>query len=266
MKIYTISLKGLRPQNEDCHNVILNSNGRNKLLNKVDFFSVFDGHGGKEVSNYLSETLNKYFMKRSVTYPLSRKYVKTVYDHVQQKLRNDFKNFSYHTGSTSLVVIFFKKREHKYLNILNTGDCRCVISRDNCALSLTKDHKPHWPEERARIKKLGGEIAYDGYNWRVKDLSVSRAFGDIDSTPYLTHLPDIFQYRLEKTDKFVIIACDGVWDVISNQEAVNFVINNCYKDDLKTRNNSNVNIANELGKHVLNKGSTDNINIIVVFF
>ena len=266
MKVYTISLKGLRDQNEDKHNVILNSNKSNTEMNNVDFFSVFDGHGGKQVSKYLAKTLNQYFMKKTIKYPISKKYVKTVYDHVQKTLRTNYKNFSYHSGSTGLVVIHFTKKNQSYLNIFNTGDCRCVLARDNCALPLTKDHKPHWPEERTRIQGLGGTIKFDGSDWRIKDLSVSRAFGDVDATPYVTHVPDIFQYRLDKTDKFIIIACDGLWDVVANYEAVNFIINKFYHNDLKTRINTNANIAAELAKYALEKGSTDNITVIVVFF
>ena len=92
------------------------------------------------------------------------------------------------------------------------------------SLPLSKDHKPHLFEEKTRIENLGGEIYHDGYDWRVGDLSVSRAFGDMDAAPYVTHKPQIFKYNLKKTDKFLICACDGLWDVIDDQEAVNLVL------------------------------------------
>src|SRR5436305_1930508 len=74
-----------------------------------------------------------------------------------------------------------------YINVINTGDSRCIICRDNLGIPLSKDHKPNWPEERYRIQQLGGKIYYDGDDYRIKDLSVSRAFGDIDAEPYVTY-------------------------------------------------------------------------------
>ena len=122
------------------------------------------------------------------------------------------------------------------------------------------------PEERHRISKLGGKPYFDGEDWRISDLSVSRAFGDIDAGPCVTHTPDIFQYRLEKSDKFLVLACDGLWDVLNNNDAVNFILNNCYDNTLTKRINKKQDIAQQLAEHALRKGSTDNITIVIVFF
>jgi len=266
MKVYIISLKGLRNQNEDKHNIILNSNGNDKKSKNINYFAIYDGHGGKQVSKYLAENLPLYFFRKKTRYPLAKKFVKTVYDHIQDVLRNNYKNFSYRAGSTCLVVIHFQKNKQSFLNILNTGDCRAVLCRDNLALPLTKDHKPHWPEELNRIQKLGGKIYYDGEDWRIKDLSVSRSFGDIEATPYVTHMPDLFHYKVDKNDKFLIMACDGLWDVVDNQEAINFVLSQCYNELLNRRINEDVNISQKLGEYALRKGSTDNVSIIIIFF
>ena len=50
-----------------------------------------------------------------------------------------------------------------------------MLCRDNFAIPLTKDHKPDFPEEKARIQALGGEIKFDGADYRIRDLSVSKA-------------------------------------------------------------------------------------------
>ena len=112
---------------------------------------------------------------------------------------------------------------------------------------------------------MGGKPYFDGDDWRIKDLSVSRAFGDFDAEPYLTNMPDIFRYKIDKNDKFIIFACDGVWDVLQNQDVVNFVLNECYDKDLNVRINKNLNIAKKLAEHALQKGSTDNLTIIIYF-
>lgn len=263
MNVHAVSVKGLREQNEDQHDIFLNKNRRYSGMKNVNLLAVYDGHGGKAVSKYLKDNLSKWFVNSNVPYPLKSEYINRVYDHLQKDLKQS--DVAYHTGSTALVVIDYNVGGVRYLSIMNTGDCRCIISREHFALPLTVDHKPSFPSEKNRIEQLGGTITYDGFDWRIKDLSVSRAFGDIDATPYLTHRPEIFKYKLSPKDKFIVLACDGLWDVMSNQEVVNFVLLNCYDPHLKRRINKNVNIANKLAELALKKGSTDNVSAIVYF-
>jgi serine/threonine protein phosphatase PrpC len=264
MNVHSVSLKGLRPQNEDAHEIILNLDGKDCNLNNVNFFAIFDGHGGKLVSNSLKENLPKFFMDKRVEYPISKRYVVNVYDYIQKSLAKH--DFSHYSGSTGLVVIQFKFNNEDYLNVINNGDCRCVLCRDNFAMPLTKDHKPNWPEEYHRITKLGGKVVFDGFDWRIKDLSVSRSFGDIDASPFVSARPDVYRFKLDKNDKFIVIGCDGAFDVLNNNEIVNFILLNCYDDNLKNRINKNVNIAKKLAELAIQRGSTDNVSIIVIFF
>ena len=261
--IHSVSLQGLRTQNEDNHVIIKNLDNKDLSIKDIDLFAIFDGHGGKQVSNYLKENLPKYLVDKRVDYPISKKYVFNLYDFIQQSIIKY--NFSARCGSTGLIVVHFKKNNESYLNIINNGDCRCILCRDNFAMPLTKDHKPNWPDEKHRIEALGGQIIFDGYDWRIKDLSVSRSFGDSDSVPFLTHRPELFRYKLDKNDKFIVLACDGLWDVLQNFEVVNFILLNCYDNTTKNRINKDVNIAKKLGEYALEKGSTDNLTIIVVF-
>src|SRR5690606_32128985 len=102
-------------------------------------------------------------------------------------------------------------------------------------------------------------------DFRIKDLSVSRAFGDLKAEPFVTCMPDIKRIKLGKKEKFFVLACDGLWDVLDDQTVVNFVLLNCY--DLKTlkRINHDINIANKLAEFAISKGSTDNVTVHVVF-
>lgn len=263
MNVHSVSIKGLRDQNEDKHHIFLNCDNKDQLKKNINLFGVFDGHGGKLVSKYVEDTLPKYFVDKKVVYPLQKGYVTDVCDKIQKDLKAF--NYAYRSGTTALIVTNFKYNGGNYLNVINIGDSRCILCRDNFAMPLTKDHKPHWPEEKNRIEKLGGVIKWDGYDWRVNDLSVSRAFGDIDSTPLVTHRPELFRYKLDKNDKFIILACDGLWDVVSSQDAVNFVLLNCYDKTMQVRINKNINIAKKLAEYALKQRSTDNITIIVVF-
>ena len=274
MITHTISLLGHRDSNEDQHEVFINLNNSNDEYKQVNFFGVFDGHGGKDVSKYLKETLPTYFTTKYIKNNISnqgkfKKYIEKVFNHIQIKLEKRFKNFSYNIGSTALITIFYKNNNKINYYVANTGDCRAVIcNNSNIGIQLTKDHKPHLFDEKTRIEGLGGEIYYDGYDWRIGDLSVSRAFGDMDAAPYVTHMPEIFKYNLRRNDKFMIIACDGLWDVIANQDAINFVL-----DKLNNTNKLNTmsgyskqNIAQSLAEYAIKNGSTDNVSIIIVFF
>ena len=267
MDVHSVSLKGKRPQNEDKHNIILNIDGKNEKSSSVNFFGVYDGHGGKFVSKFLEKNLPKFFMDKRVIYPLKNTYINTVYTDFQNFLKSEKCNkYANHCGSTCLITVHYKINDQDYITVLNSGDSRCVLCRDNIAVPLTKDHKPHWPEEKQRIEKLGGKIYYDGSDFRIKDLSVSRAFGDLDAQPYLTNLPDIFRYKMEQEDKFIVMACDGLWDVLSNSDVVNFILSECYDSSLENRINKNVNISRKLAEHAIKTGSTDNITVLVIFF
>lgn len=264
---------GRRPSNEDQHEIIINLEGTDSSIKNLNIFGIFDGHGGKDVAKYLKSHIPQFFIRNHMKFNINKtekfkKYIEKVYDHVQNSLEKKYKNSSYAIGSTALLTIFFLKDKKINYFVVNVGDCRAIkCYKDFEAIQLSIDHKPHLDNEKNRINALGGEIEYDGEDWRIQGLSVSRAFGDIDATPYVTHKPEIFKYSLKKNDKFFILACDGLWDVLSNQEAVNFVENELSKIDKLTdmTGYSKNNIANSLANHAIQKGSYDNVSIIIIF-
>jgi serine/threonine protein phosphatase PrpC len=263
MKVYSHSLQGKRESNEDQHIHIMNIDGTNPELNSINFFGVFDGHGGKAVSKYLKDNLPQFFInkfkKDIYTKPESAsKYFIKVYDLIQNKMKENHPRFVQYCGSTACVAIQYKEENKNKMWILNVGDSRTVkCNKLNIAEQLTQDHKPNSPPEKARIEQLGGKIEFDGVDWRINNLSLSRAFGDIDCTPYVTHLPQIYKYKISSSDKFLIFACDGLWDIMQNQDATDF-INNLLMDP-KYKGN----YAKDLAEEAYKKGSLDNITVIV---
>lgn len=269
----------VRDANEDEIDIEFNYNGQNKSMRSMNFYAVYDGHGGSAVSKYIKSKLSKYFMNKKYEYDIKKKTVNTyitgVYDAVQNKLRESSIR-SRMCGSTALVVIQYEKSGvYSQLKVINLGDCRAVVCDQNyLAIALTKDHKPMAFCEYRRITELGGTITHDrDDDPRINGLSVSRAFGDVDATPHVSHVPEIFDYELnvkrgEIVDKFMILACDGVWDVLSCQDAVDYVLYKLAETrtiEIRDGKGSN-NIAQMLGKHAIEKGSQDNISVIVVFF
>ena len=266
MKIYSHSVQGLRQSNEDQHVYFLNLDGENSKVNNINFLGVFDGHGGKTVSKFLRDTVPKYFSKKMDTKVYSNsksssKLFNYIFNEVQQKLVQKHPKAVNWCGSTALCGLITKHHTYdkKILWIINVGDSRAVLcNHNNEAVQLSIDHKPNSKSEKDRIEQLGGKIKFDGSDWRIKDLSLSRAFGDTDATPYITHLPQIYKYNLNKKDKFIVLACDGLWDVMSNKKVTDYVLNLINK-------NFQGNYSKKLTEKALKEGSTDNVTAIVLF-
>lgn len=274
MIIQSISLLGARPSNEDEIEVVDNLDGKDASQKALTFCAVFDGHGGNGVSRLLkrgSVRLSRFFCSNNVIQAVAptkayNKYIQRVYSTVQTKLINHEVKAN-HMGSTALVALIYKNVGKLHLKVINLGDCRAVAcNKYNIAVPLTNDHKPSQLDERRRIQALGGSIdKARGDDPRVSGLSVSRCFGDLDCN-YISHDPEVFDYSV-KGERFIILACDGVWDVLSNQDAVDFVREQCENAQLRSTDKANdANVANMLGQHAIRKGSTDNISVVIAWF
>jgi len=148
-------------------------------------------------------------------------------------------------GSTALVTLLVgeKSLNTSHLVVANLGDSRALLCRAGKPVALTEDHKPTRKDEAVRVKEAGGHIIVSSRgltriahnriaagletntqaNYKL-GLSVSRAFGDRDfKTPHelVCPVPEFQIKKLENDDMFLLAACDGVWDVLSNQEVIN---------------------------------------------
>lgn len=92
-----------------------------------------------------------------------------------------------------------------------------MLCSNGRAVELSQDHKPSRGDEKQRIESLGGRIIHYG-TWRVEGvLAVTRAFGDRRLKKYVSSEPEIQQHKLNDNDDWLILATDGVWDVLSSQ-------------------------------------------------
>lgn len=260
---------GKRPSNEDAHTIIQNLDSKDKNIADVNFIGLYDGHGGSGVSKFMGDYGYKCFTQKLVKEFLDEnrfgKYADKSFDTIEKNLEAKHPTICNRSGSTALCSLQFKTKKDGKLNMwmMNVGDSRAVLCNGyNIPVQLTKDHKPNNLEERKRIEQLGGKIAFDGRDWRVGDLSVSRAVGDVDNKPYVTHKPDIYKYKINRNDKFMIMGCDGLWDVLDNTEAVNYVL------ELQAggMDPEKDNIAKKLTDLAIEAGSTDNVTAIIQFF
>lgn len=240
--------QGPRSSMEDAHVEFIQSN--------YAFFGVYDGHGGKEVADSCAMALHKTFL-----FLLERNMnPDAAFKRAYQIIDNDVKKHGIRGGCTAVTVFI----QGNKLFVANAGDARAVLCRNGKALRLSHDHKPDDAEEKARIEKAGGKVDFKSDAWRVIDInpmhniSTARALGDweIDNKQrdIISGTPEVKEYELTKDDNFIILACDGVWDVLSDDDAVNRIadINNP-TDASKTL----VNMA-------LSKGTGDNVTVIVV--
>jgi serine/threonine protein phosphatase PrpC len=264
--IQSFSLQGKRDSNEDQHIGILNLDNKYPTMNSVNVVGVFDGHGGKLVAKFLKDNLPKYILKKTniniyqQKSRLTSRFFGKLFDKIQEELVNHHPIAAKRCGSTALCGIQYKDtHNHNMIWLANVGDSRAVLyNSKDVAIPLTKDHKPNSVSEKLRIEKLGGKIKFDGSDWRVGDLSLSRAIGDLDNTPYVTHRPEVYRYRLNKKDQFIIFGCDGLWDVLSNKAACKFV-----SQLMKEQYTGN--ISERLAQHAIDKGSYDNVTVSILF-
>ena len=224
------------------------NNDPNKIL-----FGLFDGHGGGEVSKFLQENFGTY-MKQMLPnnnyFDMFGNLFKILDDKINSLNCPD-------VGSTATIVYIEKQDNKKYLYCVNVGDTRCIIINKNGIMRLSKDDRVDNEEEKERIVAQGGFI----YNGRVSGmLMLTRCFGDWCLKKHgVSSEPHISKIEINDDDLFLIIATDGVWDFIEDEEFSGLMNNNL--DDMN---------ALEIGKNIvdesLRKGSNDNISCFVVSF
>lgn len=239
-------------QMEDVHTVVHPfGDDPNKAL-----FAVFDGHVGKNCAIaaknlFPTEFLNQLSASNS-EFDATEAF-KASYEIVDKQLAE----YEYE-GTTATTVYMWQVGETRYIQAANLGDSTAFLCRDGEAIWLTKDHKVSDPDEQERLKQLGPGAWHPGKS-RINGLAVSRAMGDffvkneglgLIGEPFISEV-----YELTPQDSILIVASDGLWDVISGQGAMNLII---HMDDAQE-------MAKALIRHALNSPKcNDNITIIVV--
>ncbi|CAM9415787.1 unnamed protein product, partial [Choristocarpus tenellus] len=256
------ALKGLRPYMEDEYKVIphmeamesSNSAAEGHEGVSTHFFGVFDGHAGGRCSKALTQILGQTVAREpdfgsELASAVTKGFLKANTEFLRKAER-----YCANDGSTAITV-FVRGQQ---LVVGNVGDSRAVLCSNRKAVPLSSDHKPNKPEERRRIKALGGRVLYSFGIPRVNGiLAVSRAFGDRNMRGSINADPDVKQRHLERGDDFLILATDGLWDVMTSQEACNIVFS-C-APEFGPQASSEL-----LTATALRKGSMDNTSAMVV--
>ena len=216
---------------------------------------VFDGHGGSAVSNLLADNLVQY-LRETIKHP------DKLHDDILEACEKlnlmilDDSSADY-AGSCAIFCLLRYNFSNGTFSLItaNTGDSRAILSTKNGPIQLNREHKPYDPHEKEYIESHGGEVIGIRLNG---SLAVSRAFGDKDLVPVgLRSTPEIVEFDLLPENNFLVIACDGLWDVMSNEDVFSLV-------KYQLSKNVDVNeIAKILVTEALNNGSMDNISVII---
>lgn len=218
------------------------------------YFAVYDGHGGDNASRFLQEDLHKRIEEDPELLsddPISA--ITDAFEASEKELLRQSTFSGWLDGSTAICCLILNNK----IFTANVGDSRAVLCSLGKAHPLSVDHKPSNDKERDRILKAGGKIMHLGV-WRVEGvLALSRAFGDRHLKKYVHAIPDIEERSISENDEFLILASDGIWDVLSNQDAVDIVLKTNYRNDARASAQTIVEVA-------YRRGSQDNMTCIVI--
>ncbi|KAK4483673.1 hypothetical protein RD792_010874 [Penstemon davidsonii] len=262
-------------------------------------FGVYDGHGGCQVANYCREHLHSTLAKEIEIAKESLLHIEIgehnwkeqwikIFLNCFQKLDDQVGGFNAcdvaprpplpavapeSVGSTAVVAIVCST----HIIVANCGDSRAVLNRGKVPTPLSLDHKPNRDDECARIEAAGGKVInWDGY--RVSGvLAVSRSIGDRYLRPYVIADPEIMFVPRVKEDECLILASDGLWDVMTNEEACDLARRRILiwhkkngataittKEKGEDSDPAAQDAADYLSQLAFQRGSRDNISVIVV--
>ncbi|GKT21310.1 Protein phosphatase 2C family like protein [Aduncisulcus paluster] len=244
-----------------------------KGSSKAGLFAVFDGHGGREVSHEVAARFPTIFQDhlRSGRTPnpgvALRHTIKEIDDELKTRESWDFQ------GCTACICYISREKEqwiqprdrgstgkmgptpHGAIHFANVGDSRAVLCSGGRTKRMTEDHKPYNADEVERIKRAGGFVVLGRVHGM---LAVSRAIGDHGLKKFVISDPDVYTHVITDQDEFLIIACDGVWDVMSDEDAVE-----CVRSSLRSEK-SPQKAAHKLADKAIKARSQDNVSVLLV--
>lgn len=243
--------KGKRDVMEDRFKAVVELNGQHKQA----FFGVFDGHGGPKAAAFAAENLYK-----NIVTEVEKTGENNIIEAIKQGYLNTDAQFLLqdHRGGSCCVTALIRDSN---LVVSNAGDCRAVVSIGGIATPLTSDHRPSRPDEKLRIESLGGYVdCSHGVPRVLGSLAVSRGIGDRSLKQWLTAEPETKVVKILPDFEFLILASDGLWDKVSNQEAVDLARTFCVSNDkLDTAL-----ACKKLVELSLSRGSIDDTSVMIV--
>ncbi|ETV72123.1 hypothetical protein, variant 2 [Aphanomyces astaci] len=233
-------------------------------LEPLAFVAVFDGHGGTRCADFLQHGL----LPQLKHHLLHRSFHDAPHESMsmamQSACRDADKAFlgSHLADDSGSCAVFALIGKDKWV-VGNVGDSQVVLSRHGRAVDLCVAHSPQHPDERARILAANGHIVQDRFIFGY--LGVSRSFGDRFvkvERPVVITTPDVVSggsRHLHPGDEFLLLACDGLFEVFTPQEAVDFVAHHRSVNQMTPQA-----ICDLLVHTAIENGSQDNVSVVLV--
>ncbi|KAL0424972.1 UNVERIFIED_CONTAM: protein phosphatase 2C 16 [Sesamum radiatum] len=265
--------------------------GINQTLSQLTshFFGVYDGHGGSQVANYcrdrvhlaLVEELNNCnndMMKGTALDTRQVQWEKvftSCFAKVDEEVGGNVSTVEpiapETVGSTAVVAVV----SSSHIIVGNCGDSRAVLYRGKEAIALSIDHKPNREDEYARIEASGGKVIQWNGHRVFGVLAMSRSIGDRYLKPWIIPEPEVMFVPRAREDECLVLASDGLWDVMTNEEVCEVARKRILIWHKKNGTNPLANrgqgvdpaaqaAAEYLSNLAIQRGSKDNISIIVV--
>ncbi len=209
---------------------------------------VFDGHGGNVAAQYAARVLPNKFKEKIKSQEPTR-----IFPEIFKEISGEIEEQSV-SGTTALAILL---AADKRLIWANVGDSRGVIIKTNGSfLQLTSDHRVNNQAERKRIIERGiGKIFGPYVMVGGLSLMLTRTLGDkYFKKAGVISEPEVGNYQIRKDDAFLILASDGVWDVLDNEQVAAII---CGENQPRV-------IAGKIKAAVFSNGGTDNLTVIVV--
>ncbi|KAL0533556.1 hypothetical protein IC582_027591 [Cucumis melo] len=238
---------------EDRYSAAVDINGNSKEA----FFGVFDGHGGVKAAEFAANNLEKNVLNEIERMGDNETDFEQAIKHGYLTTDSDFLKEDQRGGSCCVTALIKKGN----LVISNAGDCRAVLSSQGVAEAITSDHRPSREDERHRIESTGGYVDLCNGIWRVQgSLAVTRGIGDAHLKQWVIAEPETRAIRIEPRHEFLILASDGLWETVSNQEAVDIAHPLC----VGMEKAEPLMACKKLVELSLSRGSVDDISVVLI--
>jgi len=255
---------GRRASMEDRNIVLVLKDKQRNGPSIATLFGLFDGHAGSAAAEFCSSRIGT-ALTNETAWPHSPSEALVNAFHILDASFLELARLHrppLNDGTTAVVALTLGSR----ILVANAGDSRAVlVQRDGRTVALSEDHKPNRPDEIARIKALGGGVYFHGV-WRVGGvLAVSRAIGDLPLKPFISSTPEIREWDVSGEDCALVIACDGLWDVLSNEQVADVTLAAMAPlPQGEKPHDPGQRASSALVRQAIISGSMDNVSVIVV--
>jgi serine/threonine protein phosphatase PrpC len=256
------SSKGARAKNEDRYIYITNISELFGLKGPpVSYFAVFDGHAGSLAAEYAKVQLHANIIKQQNLYDNVKEAIREGYRITDDRFIKHAQKEDFQSGTTAVTALIIGPPHHRKLYIANVGDSLGILCRKGEVINLSFPHKPDKPEEKKRLEKKGAIVTYFDGVARVNGvMGISRSIGDLRLKKYLTCEPYITEIDLTPDDEFLVLATDGVWDVISKKDMMLYI-----RDAMNEFPTEKAYISDVILQRCKKLNAKDNMTCMVIF-